>query len=291
MNRNFNGGKKPLPTALAIHDLSCFGKCALTVVLPVLSASGVEAVPIPTALLSTHTGGFEGFYFEELTDQMGKISDHLGELNINVDAIYTGFLGSEAQIEKVSAIIDRFGGVEYKPLIMVDPVMGDDGKLYATYTKELMLGMRELCKKADIITPNLTEACFLTDTEYKHTVEGGESEALAYVSGIAEKLLCFGVKKVVVTGIHYGNMVATYGYDTEDGEFMHACEYVKHPYPGTGDLFASVLLGRLMRGKSFGASVSTASEFTKRVIEYSAQFDTPIRNGVAFEPFLRELID
>ena len=290
MNRNFNGGGKPLPTALAIHDLSCFGKCALTVVLPVLSASGVETVPIPTALLSTHTGGFEGFYFEDLTRQMGRITEHFDELNIKTDAIYTGFLGSEAQIEKVSAIIDRFGG-EGKALVMVDPVMGDDGRLYSTYTEELMLGMRELCKKADIITPNLTEACFLTDTEYKPAIEGGESEALAYVSGIAERLLCFGVKKVVITGIHYGDMVATYGYDTEGGEILHASEYVKHPYPGTGDLFASVLLGRLMRGRDFEEAVSTASDFTKRVIEYSAEFDSPIRNGVAFEPFLCELTD
>ena len=290
MNRNLNGGEKPMPTALAIHDLSCFGKCALTVVLPVLSASGVETVPIPTALLSTHTGGFEGFYFEDLTHQMGRITEHLSELNIKTDAIYTGFLGSEAQIEKVSTIIDRFGG-DGRTLVMVDPVMGDDGRLYSTYTEELMLGMRELCKKADIITPNLTEACFLTDTEYKSEIEGGEDEALAYVSGIAEKLFCFGVKRVVITGIHYGDMVATYGCDINGGEILHASEYVRRPYPGTGDLFASVLLGRLMQGRGFEEAVATASEFTKRVIEYSARFDTPIRNGVAFEPFLRELRD
>lgn len=282
---------KPLPTALAIHDLSCFGKCALTVVLPVLSASGVETVPIPTALLSTHTGGFDGYYFEDLTDQMGKISKHLSELNIEVDAIYTGFLGSEAQIEKVCGIIDAFGGKsdEKNPLVLVDPVMGDDGRLYSTYTKELMLGMRELCKKADVITPNVTEACFLTDTEYVNRIEGGESEALAYASGMAKKMLLFGVKKVVITGIHFENKVATYGCDQDGGEFIYSSEYVKHPYPGTGDLFASVLLGRLMREDSFEASAVFASEFTKRVIEYSANFNTPIRNGVAFEPFLCEL--
>ena len=278
---------KPLPTALAIHDLSCFGKCALTVVLPVLSAAGVETVPIPTALLSTHTGGFDGYYFEDLTAQMGEISNHLNELNITVDAIYTGFLGSEAQIEKVCGIIDAFDKED--SLVLVDPVMGDDGRLYSTYTKELMLGMRELCRKADVITPNVTEACFLTDTEYRNGVEGGEAEALEYASGMAKKLLAFGVDKIVITGIHYGNMVATYGFSRDDGEFMHSSEYVKHPYPGTGDLFASVLLGGLMREKSFKEAAVFASDFTKRVIEYSARFDTPIRNGVAFEPFLREL--
>lgn len=282
---------KPLPTALAIHDLSCFGKCALTVVLPVLSASGVETVPIPTALLSTHTGGFDGYYFEDLTLQMGEIAKHLYELNIKVDAIYTGFLGSEAQIEKVCGIIDSFGGERNseRPFVLVDPVMGDDGRLYSTYTNALMLGMRELCKKADVITPNVTEACFLTDTEYLPRIEGGESEALAYVSKMAKKLLGFGVKKVVITGIHFENKVATYGCDREGSEFIYSSEYVKHPYPGTGDLFASVLLGRLMRGSDFEAAAVMASDFTKRVIEYSARFNTPIRNGVAFEPFLSEL--
>ncbi len=278
---------KPLPTALAIHDLSCFGKCALTVVLPVLSASGVETVPIPTALLSTHTGGFDGYYFEDLTGQMGDISKHLNELNIAVDAIYTGFLGREAQIEKVCGIIDSFG--KNDPLVLVDPVMGDDGRLYSTYTNELMLGMRELCRKADVITPNVTEACFLTDTEYRESIDGGEEEAFAYASDMARKLLSFGVDKIVITGIHYENKVATYGYSRAGGEFMHSSEYVKHPYPGTGDLFASVLLGGLMKKKSFRESAVFASEFTKRVIEYSANFDTPIRNGVAFEPFLYEL--
>ena len=278
---------KPLPTALAIHDLSCFGKCALTVVLPVLSASCVETVPIPTALLSTHTGGFDGYYFEDLTDQMGKISKHLQELNIEIDAIYTGFLGSEAQIDKVCGIIDAFD--KNDTLVLVDPVMGDDGRLYSTYTNELMLGMRELCKKANVITPNVTEACFLTDTEYKDVIDGGEAEAFEYVSSMAKKLLCFGVDKIVITGIHYGNMVATYGFSRDGGEFMHSSEYVKHPYPGTGDLFASVLLGGLLRGKTFEGAAVLASDFTKRVIEYSARFDTPIRNGVAFEPFLHEL--
>ena len=279
---------RPVKRIAAIHDLSCFGRCALTVVIPTLSALGYQVVPVPTALLSTHTGGFSDMYFKDLTSSMEDIHRHFSELDLTFDAIYTGFLGSEAQIEHVEAFIDRFGK---GCTVMVDPVMGDDGRLYSTYTEELMLGMRELCKKADIITPNLTEACFLTDTEYKPAIEGGESEALAYVSGIAERLLCFGVKKVVITGIHYGDMVATYGYDTEGGEILHASEYVKHPYPGTGDLFASVLLGRLMRGRDFEEAVSTASDFTKRVIEYSAEFDSPIRNGVAFEPFLCELTD
>ena len=145
---NFN-----LPTALALHDLSCFGKCALTVIIPTLSAMGVQTVPIPTAFLSTHTGGFEGFYFEDLTPAMDKIADHLQDVGVEADAVYTGFLGSEEQISTVMGIIDRFGksdGEGNKPLVLVDPVMGDDGRLYSTYNEEMVEGVKKLCEKADV---------------------------------------------------------------------------------------------------------------------------------------------
>jgi len=278
-----------LPTALAIHDLSCFGKCALTVILPTLSAAGVQTVPIPTALLSTHTGGFEGFYFEDMTGQMERIAEHLNVIEVKVDAIYTGFLGSAEQIKTVSGIIDTFTKEE-RPLVLIDPVMGDDGVLYSTYTRELMLGMRELCKKADVITPNITEACFLTDTEYKETADMTEMEASEYASGIMKKLKTFGAEKIAITGLHYdNNKVATYGYDNEIGEFIYGSEQIDRSYPGTGDLFASVLLAWLMKGMSFRSAVEKASSFTKTVIEYTSHFDTPIRNGVYFEPFLGEL--
>ena len=280
-NNSFN-----LPTALALHDLSCFGKCALTVIIPTLSAMGVQTVPIPTAFLSTHTGGFEGFYFEDLTDSMGKIADHLEEVGVKADAVYTGFLGSEKQISTVSAIIDRFGN---DSLVLVDPVMGDDGRLYSTYNEEMVKGIKELCKKADVITPNVTEACLLTDIEYRDTACLTEKETVEYAEKLCSELKNFGVKKIAITGLHYNqNMVGTYGCD-ELGEFLYGREYIKKSYPGTGDLFASVLLGELLRNKDFRTSVARASDFTKKVIEYSSQFDTPARNGVAFEPFLCEL--
>ncbi len=286
-NSNFN-----LPTALAIHDLSCFGKCALTVIIPTLSAMGVQTVPIPTAFLSTHTGGFEGFYFEDLTDAMGEISDHLQKVGVKADAVYTGFLGSGKQISTVSAVIDRFGAYEKgenKPIILVDPVMGDDGKLYSTYNEEMVEGIKKLCEKADVITPNVTEACFLTGVAFEDTANLTEEETKTYADRLCCELVKFGVKKIAITGLHYaGNMVGTYGYD--DGRaFLYGREYVKKSYPGTGDLFASVLLGELLRDKDFRTSVAFASDFTRKVIEYSSKFDTPLRNGVAFEPFLCEL--
>lgn len=278
-NDSFN-----LPTALALHDLSCFGKCALTVIIPTLSAMGVQTVPVPTAFLSTHTGGFEGFYFEDLTDAMGKIADHLEEVGVRADAVYTGFLGSERQISTVSEIIDRFGS-----LVLVDPVMGDDGKLYSTYNEEMVKGIKELCKKADVITPNATEACLLTDVEFVDTSDFTEEETVRYAEGLCAELKKLGVKKIAITGLHYNNgMVGTYGCD-ENGAFLHGRKHVKKSYPGTGDLFASVLLGELLRNKDFRAAVARASDFTRKVIEYSSRFDTPTRNGVAFEPFLSEL--
>jgi len=281
-----------LPTALAIHDLSCFGKCALTVIIPTLSAMGVQTVPIPTAFLSTHTGGFEGFYFEDLTGAMDKISEHLLSVGVEADAIYTGFLGSEEQISTVSEIIDRFGTPDAegnKPLILVDPVMGDDGRLYSTYNNEMVEGVKKLCEKADVITPNITEACFLTGEAFRDTSDMSESEVKKYADALCEGLKTFGAQRIAITGLHYGgNMVGTYGFDNGRA-FLHGREHVKKSYPGTGDLFASVLLGELLREKDFDTAIISASDFTRKVIEYSSHFDTPTRNGVAFEPFLPEL--
>ncbi|MBQ3015108.1 MAG: bifunctional hydroxymethylpyrimidine kinase/phosphomethylpyrimidine kinase, partial [Clostridia bacterium] len=152
----------------AIHDFSCVGRCALTVVIPTLSVMGYQTIPLPTALLSSHTGGVEGLYFRDLTADMHRIAAHFDRLEMTFGSIYTGFLGSVEQISVVREFINRFGKTPDEtgkaPLVLVDPVMGDDGVLYATYTKELADGMRELSTHAEVLTPNLTEACFLTDT-------------------------------------------------------------------------------------------------------------------------------
>ena len=286
---------KALPIALAIHDLSCFGRCALTVIIPTLSAMGVQTVPIPTALLSTHTGGFEGFHFRDLTEDMERIARHLRETKVECDAIYTGFLGSEAQIDTVSQIIDMFHLRQdgSKIPILVDPVMGDDGSLYSTYTKGMMTGMRHLCRKADIITPNLTEACFLTDTPYSDTRSMTKDEVIDYAKTLVQRLSVFEARYTVITGLRFGeNMVGSFGCDLEKGlnsSFICASENIARSYPGTGDLFASVLLGELLRSNDFEASVRRASEFTRRSIEYTAAFPTNVRDGVAFEAILHEL--
>lgn len=279
----------PLKKVAAIHDLSCFGRCALTVIMPTLSAMGDQVVPVPTCLLSTHTGGFTDMYFEDHTAAMGSIAEHFSDLGLRFDAIYTGFLGSVEQIETVKNFISRFG--ESGTLVMVDPVMGDGGELYSTYTQEMMLGMSELCHGADIITPNLTEACFLTQTEYRDTSVMSEAELVGFAKELCRKLGSFGAKRTVITGMHMGkDRLCVCGSDNESGEFFYyAFERVPKDYPGTGDLFASVLLGSLLRGDGFESSVHAAADFTRRVMKFSARFNTPGREGVAFEAFLGEL--
>ncbi len=282
-------GRSPLRRVAAIHDLSCFGRCALTVIMPTLSAMGEQVVPLPTCLLSSHTGGFTDMYFEDGTASMSEIADHFGRLDLKFDAIYTGFLGSHGQIELVKDFIKRFA--DERTLVLVDPVMGDGGVLYSTYTEELMRGMSELCRFADIITPNLTEACFLTGTEYRETESMSASELEAFAAELCHKLKDTGAKRTVVTGLHVRNdKLCVCGRDNASGEFFtYTFDKVKRNYPGTGDLFASVLLGSLLRGEGFEYATHRAADFTSRVMEYSSRFSTPEREGVAFEAFLGEL--
>ena len=279
----------------AIHDFSCVGRCALTVVIPTLSVMGYQTIPLPTALLSSHTGGFEGLYFRDLTEDMHHISAHFNRLNMTFGAIYTGFLGSEEQISVVHEFIEQFGTspdeTGKSPLILIDPVMGDDGVLYSTYTKALADGMRELSTHAQVLTPNLTEACFLTDTPYRNTAELSNSEAEEYILLLLQKLshICHG--RIVITGIGLaGGIVANAGRDADGRIFWvkRACQDIS--YPGTGDIFASVLLGALMQGNDFETACTRAADYIVLLIRESAKIDTPVRMGVALEPHLGELL-
>ena len=282
-------GVSPLKRVAAIHDISCFGRCALTVILPTLSAMGVQAVPLPTCLLSSHTGGFTDLYFEDLTPSMEKISDHFDRLDVKFDAIYTGFLGNDGQIERVRSFIDRFAAKD--TFVAVDPVMGDDGELYSTYTPELMRGMARLCEGADIITPNLTEACFLTDTPYIDTAKMSAAELVAFGNELCDKLLALGAESVVLTGLRFGtDKLCVCGKRRDDKElFIHTFPRVDKSYPGTGDVFTSVLLGALLRGEDFEEAIIQACGFVSRAMKYSARFDYAEREGIAFEAFLGEL--
>lgn len=285
----------PPPRIAAIHDLSCFGRCALTVVIPTLSVMGYQVVPIPTALLSTHTGGFTDLHFRDLTADMDATAAHFSRLGTRFGAIYTGFLGSAEQIDSVSHIIDEFGTQPdehgRKPLILIDPVMGDDGVLYSTYTPELVRGIRALCRHACVITPNLTEACFLTDTPYRDTVSMPEDEALAFVERLLERLTDVTNGAIVITGISLcDGTLANIGRDKNGAPFTVRRAHEAQHYPGTGDLFASVLLGKLLANYTLPDACAAAADFTSHVMHESAKISTPAREGVALEYFLKNLI-
>lgn len=281
----------------AIHDLSCFGRCALTVIIPVLSAMGHQTVPVPTALLSTHTGGFDNLFFLDLTEQMTHIYDHFKRLGLEFDAIYSGFLGNAGQVDIVKEIIhhQRANAAvrgTTQPLVFIDPVMGDDGVLYSTYNRELVEGMRVLCHEADIITPNITEAAFLTDTPCVDTTALTDDELYDYIDRLAEKLehLCSG--RIVITGIGRadGNILTVAFEAASDDVLYFEEKMIPASYPGTGDIFASVLLGKLLEGADFESSVKSACTFVSDVIGYSLPINTPHRDGVAVEALLKNLI-
>ena len=287
----------PPPRVAAIHDLSCFGRCALTVIIPTLSVMGYQTVPVPTALLSTHTGGFTNLHFHDMTPHMEKITDHLASLGVTFRALYSGFLGSAEQIHTVSHILKAFGATPDEsgnlPLILVDPVMGDDGELYSTYTPRLMRGMRTLCHLAHLLTPNLTEACFLTDTPYQSTATMSEEDAMAFANTLMDRLeQAFATPQAVITGIHLPDgTLANLGKNKDGSRFTVRRPTQAHSYPGTGDIFASVLLGKLLQTNNFEASCAYAADFIATLIRESAKISTPARDGVALEPNLWRLCD
>lgn len=286
--------QKQIPRVAALHDLSAFGRCALTVVIPALSAMGIQVLPVPTALLSTHTGGFDGYYFRDMSESISPIAEHWESLAICPDAIYTGFLSNDAQCDIIEQFITRFR--DEKTLILIDPVFGDDGVLYSSCTKELVARMRTLCTYSDVLVPNLTEACMLCDVPYRDTAAMSPSELNTYVGELLEKMAAFGAKRVAITGIvtDREQNVATVGIDRtarslDPSPFSVTLRREGSAYPGTGDLFASVLLGKLMTGASFVKACAAASAFVRDVIKVSEKYGAPNRDGVALEPCLYKL--
>ena len=190
--------KGPLQRVAAIHDISGFGKCSMTVVLPILSAAGIEVVCMPTAVLSTHTGGFEGFTYRDLTEDLPAITEHWKSLDLHFSSIYSGFLGSPEQVDIVSNFMDTFNSDN--TLVYVDPVMADEGELYSVFDDHMVDKMRELCEKADLLLPNITEACFLLKQPYQHGPYTRD-----YIEKIVRGLSDMGPEKVVLTGVYFDN--------------------------------------------------------------------------------------
>lgn len=267
---------------VTIQDISCFGKCSITVALPIISAMGVECAIIPTSVLSTHTGGFEGFTFRDLSEDIPKIKEHWLKYNLKFDTIYTGYLGSVQQIEYVMDFAKAFR--DENCLLFVDPAMGDHGRLYTGFDKDFPSHMAKLCAIADIVVPNLTEASFMLGIEYKSEYDE------EYIKSILRSLCKMGAKKAILTGVSYEK--DTQGavlYDSEKDEFVSYFESnIPMNFHGTGDTFASVFAGALTRGMSEYDSLKLAVEFTVDCIratipdaknhEYGTKFETCIPN-------------
>ena len=267
---------------LTVQDISCVGQCSMTVVLPVLSACGHETCALPSAVLSTHTGGFSTPVKQDLTGLMSQIMEHWTKEEIDFDAIYTGYLGSAAQIATVRAIFARLkakGGVT-----VVDPVMGDHGKLYKGFDESFILKMKELCCAADIIIPNITEACMLTGHIYRENYDE------AYIGELVAKLSQLGAGSIVLTGVSFdpektGVMV----WENGKAEY-YAHNKILKSYHGTGDLFAAALVGGYMRGKTLTEAAAIASEFVASCIHKT--YEEPAHwYGVRFEAVLPELME
>jgi pyridoxine kinase len=270
---------------LAIHDISCFGRCSLTVALPIISVAGIEVSVIPTALLSTHTGGIPGYTYRDLSDDMLAITDHWQSLNIRFDAIYSGFLGSSKQIDIVSKIFDIFAMPGR--LVIVDPVMADNGLLYNSIPDTFPTEMRNLCQKADIILPNITEATLLLGEPYQ---KGPYTQF--YIDKMLKRLAALGPKQIVITGVSFDNKTigaASYDAVSDKTEFTFS-DFVEGYYPGTGDIFGSVLVASLLTGKSLTESVRNAVDFTSASIVRTKKADTDMRFGVHFEMELPSLM-
>lgn len=271
---------------LTIQDISCFGQCSLTVALPILSACGVETVILPSAVLSTHTGGFTGFTFRDLSDDIPKISEHWQKEGIDFDAIYTGYLGSVKQIDMVTDIFNTFSAKK-KCIKIVDPAMADNGKLYYGFDEVYASEMARLCRNADIVIPNITEACFITGIEYKENYDE------AYVMSILDALDKDGMKNIVLTGIGYDE--DTTGVVIKIGDCIkhYTHRRFKQGTHGTGDVFASAFSGALLRGNDEYESARIAADYTLRCIENSVG-DENHKYGAKFEtaiPYLIELLN
>lgn len=276
---------KPVRVA-AVHDISGFGRCSLTVVLPVLAAMGAECCPLPTAFLSAHTAfpKSDRAVFLDMTDQMARTGRHWKELGVEFDAIYSGFLGSEAQIGLLGEFIREFRGA--RTLVMVDPVMGDWGRPYRTYTPDLCRRMGELAEHADVITPNLTEAAILLSEEYDPAP--GQAKTRAWLERLSRR----GTRSVVLTGVQFREgQIGAGCFDRETGEVSFPSARLEPgSFSGTGDLFASVMLGGLLRGERLHAAAARAVDFVQRCAAYTAARGGDLREGVMFEGLLRELM-
>lgn len=276
-----------------INDLSGFGRCSLTAAISTISVMGVQPCPLPTAILSGQTG-YPSYYCDDYTDKMDFLRREWEKMGAQFDGIYTGFVASKAQIDHIFRFLDTF--YKKKTFLLVDPVMGDEGKVYDMFTPELLRKMKELAMRADIITPNLTELCLLTDTDYQMLQKlTDEKHLMTIIEQMAKNLIQKGPKTVVVTGIRFvdqadgerkiGNFVATKKHSK-----LSAFPYIGGSFSGTGDLFASIIAGGMARGNDIFEVIDLAGVFIERAMKDSVEENVKRNDGANYEKFLGMLI-
>ncbi|MCI7478485.1 MAG: pyridoxamine kinase [Selenomonadales bacterium] len=265
-----------------VNDITGFGRCSITVELPLISAMKIQACPLPTALLSVHTG-FESHYIDDYTDRMLPYMENWQENGVEFDGICTGFLGSVEQINIVEEFISRFKKNGTK--VMVDPVMGDYGKIYSSYTLDMCWEMRRLLKKADLVTPNLTEACQLLDIEYPQNGNISDDDLIKMAKALSDK----GPSQVVITGLHDDKGIKNFIYERGGVVKTFIEPKIGGDRSGTGDAFAAIVAGSLVNGLSLEEAVEKAASFITKVLRYTVELDLPWNYGLPFEEFLTEL--
>ena len=262
-----------------INDFCGFGRCSIAVALPIISAMHVQCCPLPTSIFSDHTG-FDSFFYTDYTEHMQSYADEWTKLKLRFDGIATGFLGSARQIDLVKAFLQRFK--TEKTRVLVDPVMGDYGKLYPTYTPELAGRMHELLQYADLLTPNLTEACILAGESYREDFTEQE------LTGLCEKLAAHGPQQMVISGISRGDFLGNFVYARGRTQMLW-CRRIGGYRSGTGDVFGAILAADLVNGVELTASVKKAADFIEKTIAYTAALGIPPTDGICIEQYLWEL--
>jgi len=265
---------------LTVQDISCYGQCSLTVALPIISACGIETAILPSAVLSTHTGGFSGFTFRDLSSDLDGIVDHWQKTDISFDCIYTGYLGSLSQINFVKTLPERVGKKDC--LFVVDPAMADNGVLYTGFNLEYARAMASLCASGDVILPNVTEACFITGTEYRNTQDK------SFCIELMDKMSAMGAKNIVLTGAFRDEESITVAVRCGSEDKFYTHELMPKGSHGTGDIYASAFVGALMNGKNVYDSAVIAADFTLKCIKETAKYKDHWY-GAKFEPVLKVL--
>ncbi|MCP5454713.1 MAG: pyridoxamine kinase [Thermotogae bacterium] len=269
----------------AIHDLSGFGRSSLSAIIPILSTMGIQVCSLPTAVLSTHTGGFKNYSFVDLTDSMKNYIDHWKSLKIDFDSIYSGFLGSPEQIDIISDFIDFFK--TDSNFVVIDPVMADEGALYSTMDYKMVEKMRTFIKKADIITPNFTETCYLLDEKYHDFPD------VSKIKSMAKSLSDMGPEIVIITSVpedRENKKTSVIAYNSNDNRYWKvSSNYIPAFYPGTGDIFTSIIVGSLLQGDSLPIALDRSVNFITTGIRASYGYDYPKREGILLEKVLGSL--